>query len=252
MFASREHGYGGFAETSSAGLGRTGRIGLRACAQHDRVPGSRRAAGAPAGRRRARSCLRHRFAVRHDPHRHFQPAEPDRHRLPASAALRAGEFRSERHCRFDCRAVSWRPGRAIAVSKGQSQGQARFIPGAIARTAAAVAAASCRRAGAASAGRRATQERRSRPFRPLRRLPVRRCSRRAVDAAGRPGICGGRQGQHARLFRRQAAGAGRGADRALGQRASADGDGVGRSGHQAIGLGAAARGCRQRRRNHRQ
>ena len=53
---------------------------------------------------RARSAC-DRLAVRHHPRRHLQPAAPDRHRHPASAALCAGEFRPDRHHRLDRLAV---------------------------------------------------------------------------------------------------------------------------------------------------
>src|ERR1035441_5771619 len=59
--------------------------------------------------------LRATLAVRHHPRRHLQPAEPDRHRHPASAALCAGEFRPDRHYRFDRLAVPRRPPPAAAI-----------------------------------------------------------------------------------------------------------------------------------------
>ena len=136
----------------------------------DRISGSRRLAGASAGRGQALATASDRVAIWHHSRRDVQPAEADRHHDPASADLRARQFRSGGHHRLNRQATARRWKCAAPVSESQSQGQARLSDLPDARTT-ATASAGCWRS---SPRRKPMPRPRSRRTKPRRvSIPIR-------------------------------------------------------------------------------
>ena len=204
----------------------------------------------------ARARAPDRVAIRHHPRRHVQPAASDRHHHPASAALCAGEFRSDRHHRFDRR-------RSLSAIRMRRCNFPRSIARPSATRCWRVRASRCRRcrrschrAGAAGGSRCAAQERGSRA---AASIPIRNMNSprfRTSESAHPMSICPmsicRRPAHRARckdgarvFFGADPLARGAGTDRALGARRGAGGDGVAhvrRSRHQAIGARAAGTG----------